>query len=419
MVSLALKNEFKLVCFDLSIYGHHPHYILHLCKGWARQQLQGTLYFVVLPEFLTVHADVVEQCKHLSSIQFVAISASESAALKSRNSGINRNLRNFQEWKLFAKYAKQLQADHALMLYLDTCLLPIAAGLPFPCEFSGIYFRPTFHYHSFSPRPQTWSDRRQSWRDQFILNQALRHPRFSHLFSLDPIAPQYISPPNQRVKVHALADPVDVSYHTATSNNELRQHLGIEDDRTVFLLFGALNGRKGIYQLLQSLEILPHEICQKVCLVLLGEANAQDQQRITTSVKSLRQKKNIQILERYEFVEDAILHQYIGMADVVLALYQKHVGMSGVLMQAALHEKPVLGSDYGLMGELVRRYQLGLAIDSTAPTEIVAGITQYVKAPQAIKIDAQKMNDLVSKNSSTAFAELILSQLSPESRTAK
>ncbi|WP_448603751.1 glycosyltransferase [Thermoleptolyngbya sp.] len=403
------NQDLRLVCFDLSIYGHHPHYILHLCKGWTVRSPLGKLYFVVSPQFLTVHSDVMQQCSQDASVQFVAITEAEQTRLKSRSSGIARNVRNFQEWRLFAEYARLLQADHGLMLYLDTCLLPIAAGLSFPCPFSGIYFRPRFHYYTFSPRPQTWDDRLQAWRDRLILGAALRHPQFRTLFSLDPIAPEHITPP-AHVKVCALADPVDLSQKSVGSGVLLRQQLEIEGDRTVFLLFGALTGRKGIYPLLESLALLPNDVCEKVCLVLLGEANAQDRQRIANSVARLRQQKPIQILERYEFVEDAVLHEYIEMADVVLALYQKHVGMSGILMQAALHKKPVLSSDYGLMGELVRRYELGLAIDSTNPRAIAQGITQYVYTSEKISTNPQKMAQLTSSHTSTAFAECILNE---------
>ncbi|QKD83048.1 glycosyltransferase [Thermoleptolyngbya sichuanensis A183] len=401
--------EFSLVCFDLSIYGHHPHYILHLCKGWTARSPLGTLFFVVSPQFLKVHADVVRQCSQGASVQFVAITEAEQTALKSRSSGIARNLRNFQEWRLFARYAQLLQADHALMLYLDTCLLPMAAGLSFPCPVSGIYFRPTFHYYTFSPRPQTWRDRLQAWRDRLILGAALRHPQFRTLFSLDPIAPGHITPP-PHVKVCALADPVDLAYQSAGSGVELRQQLEIEGDRTVFLLFGALTARKGIYPLLESLELLPDEVCQQVCLILLGEANAGDQPRIARSVSLLRQCKPIQILERYEFVEDSVLHQYIEIADVVLALYQKHVGMSGILMQAALHQKPVLSSDYGLMGELVRQYELGLAIQSEKPGAIANGITHYILQGQEININLHRTHELIANHTSTKFSTSILSE---------
>lgn len=410
MVTQTLERSFNLVCFDLSIYGHHPHYILQLCRGWGETQPAGKLYFVVSPEFLTVHADVVHECNGVSAVEFVAVSHAEYAALKPRRSGIDRNLRNFQEWQLFAQYANQLQADHGVILYLDTCLLPMALGQSFPCPFSGIYFRPTFHYHTFTPQPLTSRDRLQVWREKWILARALRHPQFRTLLSLDPIAPHHIPLPNHRVRAIALADPVDLSQPRLTSQANVRQTLGIEGDRTVFLLFGALTARKGIYPLLQSLEQLPHAIAQNVCLVLLGEASSEVQQRITDSITTLRQRTPLQIITRYEFVDEVELHEHIAMADVVLALYQKHVGMSGILMQAALHQKPVLSSDYGLMGELVRRYELGVAIDSTLPGEIAKGISLYVEAPQTVKVDVQKMNQLVSENSATLFYQTIFQE---------
>lgn len=400
----------RLVCFDLSIYGHHPHYILCLAKGWASRSAPGELIFVVSPQFLAVHSDVVTQCSKLTdSIQFVAITEAEQADLRPKSSGYNRNLRNFQEWRLFARYAKQLRASHGLMLYLDTCLLPIAAGLAFPCPFSGIYFRPTFHYHTFSGHTQTLKDRIQAGRERLILGRALRHPQFRRLLSLDPFAPAHIKPP-KGVTVEPLADPIDTTWQGQTSNPELREQLGIGSDRTVFLLFGALTARKGIYPLLESLDLLSEEVCQKTALVLLGEANPQDQQRIITLVAHLRQQKPLQILERYEFVDEAELHAHIAMADVVLAPYQKHVGMSGIVLQAALHQKPILSPNYGLMGELVNQYGLGLRVESSNSAAIAQGLEQFVETPRQIKIDTNKIAELIYQNSFVKFSEIALNR---------
>lgn len=199
----------KLLLFDLSIYGHHPSYIQYFVEYWSQQKSSESLDIVVSPKFIQVHADVVAQIKNLNAvINFVSITTAEEAALKARNSGINRNIRTFQEWDLLCKYAVDLQASKCLIMYFDTCLLPLAVGKKAPCPFSGIYFRPTFHYPEFQDYLPTPKSRWQQWKEKFILKRVLRHPLLQTLFCLDPFAIQHINNLYHKAKAIHLPDPV-------------------------------------------------------------------------------------------------------------------------------------------------------------------------------------------------------------------
>lgn len=177
-VSLILNNsgknsEYKLLLFDLSIYGHHSNYIQHFIKYWHEQKSQVHLDIVVSPEFMKVHADVVTATTYSQKIRYVLIATTEATALKAGNSSANRNIRAFQEWNLLHKYATLLQANKCLIIYFDTCLLPLALGIKPPCPFSGIYFRPTFHYSEFSNYLPSRKNYLQQWREKFILSSTL------------------------------------------------------------------------------------------------------------------------------------------------------------------------------------------------------------------------------------------------------
>ena len=47
---------------------------------------------------------------------------------------------------MFNKYASQLRPHQALLMHLDPCLLPVSLHGDAQSAFSGIYFKPTFHY---------------------------------------------------------------------------------------------------------------------------------------------------------------------------------------------------------------------------------------------------------------------------------
>jgi glycosyltransferase involved in cell wall biosynthesis len=177
------------------------------------------------------------------------------------------------------------------------------------------------------------------------------------------------------------------------------------------LLFGGVDGRKGIYQLLDAIQLLPMEVCKHFCLLLVGQPHPTDHVNIHQQITTLCENRQLQAIEHYDFIPEADVPTYFQLADVILATYQRHVGMSGILLLAAAAGKPVLSSDYGLMGELTRRYQLGLAVDSNQPTEIAKALTMLLSAsPQAIA-NPDQMKLFAEQNSIELYARTIFQHL--------
>lgn len=401
-----------LMLFDLSIRGHHPSYIRHLIQYWQAQELRGRLVIVVSPEFLQEHAEVVALAalEPQSTVKFVAIQAAEAEALRSRKSALNRMIRALQEWRLLATYAARLEASHCLVMYFDTYQLPLALQRPFPCPVSSIYFRPTFHYPTLTRTTPNWKEQLQQWREKWVMRQVMHHRRLDTLFSLDPFVIPHLRQLSHQTQAVHLPDPVEVAAPVALSQVEaLRQHLGIEAGRRVLLLFGALTERKGVFPLLEALAELPPDCCQQICLLLVGESKIAAQ--IDAQLVKLRQAQPLQAIAHYQFVPEAAVQVYFHLADLVLAPYQRHVGMSGILLQAAAARKPVLSSDYGLMGAMVHRYGLGLAVDATRPAAIAEGICRFLRAAPGTVGDRDRMQALAEENSAHRFAQVVFEHL--------
>jgi glycosyltransferase involved in cell wall biosynthesis len=417
----SIRNSPRLMLFDLALGGHHGNYIQHLID-WAYQQgFRGMLDIVVLPQFAEIHQDVVAAIDRAKQpqikIELVVISAAEATGLSSRDSGMSRARRNWQEWQLFCKYAEALQTTHALIMYLDTCELPLAIGLRSPCPFSGIYFRPTFHYQMFTNYQPNFKDKRQQWRERLTWARILNHPQLKTLFCLDPFAVTALSSKPQHAKVVHLADPVQPYQSVSSDLTTLKAQLGIAVDRRVFLLFGGLDERKGIYQLLEAIQLLSPELCEHMCLLLVGGTNPAQQVTIHQKIAAICQTQPLQVIEHYEFIPEADVPSYFQLADVILAPYQRHVGMSGILLLAAAAGKPVLSSDYGLMGELAQKYQLGLVVDSTKPAEIAKALATLLLIPPQTISNPSQMKLLVEQNSIERYVNTIFQNLSIEQLT--
>jgi glycosyltransferase involved in cell wall biosynthesis len=445
----------RIMLFDLDYRGHHAGYLQHLICYWRDHHLPGSLDLLVSQTFLEKHSQIValgtnwpdDSGRH-HAIRFTAITDREQAALvesaELEYSFSGRIRRAFQEWQLLQKYTRQLGTTHCLIMYLDTVLLRLALGSKLPCPFSCIYFRPIFHYAQFANYRPAGKERLWQWRDRLCLTRFLGSPQLHSLFCLDPLAidpinqlaaqsrralpnslPNSLSNPLPKAlpnplpkalpKAQYLPDPVQVASQPEVDAATLRQTLEIWPDRKVCLLFGVLSERKGTHQLLAAIEKLSPDLCQQLCFLLIGPSPSDQQQWLAARVAQITTFRPVQIIYRHSFVADHNVQPYFQLADLVLAPYQRHIGMSAILVRAAAAQKPVLSADFGLMGEITRRHQLGLTVDATDPDAIAHALSQFVTAPIAQLASVTQMQQFAAQNRAERFASQIFQQiLSPE-----
>lgn len=407
------KCDRTIMLFELSVGGHYATYILHLINYWRKHALPGRLEIVVSPMFYQQHADVVDiglSCEQ-KNINFVAISADEEAVLTPRKSPVHRAHRAFQQWQLLCKYARLLKATQCLIMYVDTFQSPLAFNLKSPCPVSGIYFRPTFHYGEFANNALSRKEKLQQWREKVVVPRVLQHSHLQTLFCLDPFAVKHMNQFFSKAKSLYLPDPVQDYYHSKAEIEKLKTDSGIETGRQVFLLFGALNERKGIHQLLQAASLLPPHLCQKMCLMLVGSISSQDKSLVERAIADVTASQPLQIITRDQYIPDQEIQPYLAIADVILAPYQRHVGMSSILVRAAAAQKPVLSSDYGLMGEIARRYRLGVTVDTTKPEAIAQGLSQFILESPEQLCDHEQMKLFAEQNTAEKFASTIFQNI--------
>ena len=367
------RQEFKLMLFELAVGGHYPGYIMHLVRYWCENNLAGSLDIVVLPEFLTRHTDVVNLASayRVDNVNFIAITSKELESLSPRDSGFSRARRSFEEWQLIYKYAEKLKPEHCLIAFFDTRQYPLALHAQLPCPFSSIYFRPTFHYENFANGVVSWRERLQRWREVFLISRIMQHRQLQTLFCLDPFVVKHLARFNGKVKSVFLPDPVRTYDSYQPEPEALKNSLGIEPNRQIYLLFGGLSGRKGICQLLEATTLLTSDLGHKLCILLVGpmgeDTRLQNKLKMNHYIEQITRSQDVQIVVEDRFVPDREIQSYFQMADVILAPHQRHVGMSANLVRAATAQKPVLSSNYGLMGQIARKYELGLTVDSTVP----------------------------------------------------
>ncbi len=387
---------------ELETQGHHPSYVRNFAKTWLEYEIPGDLEFLVTRNFFQLHPDVVEYVQSLANhgIRIHSLTQSEEVRMESIF-----YLRYFHGWKLYCQYAKSLQCDHGLLMYSDFFQLPMLLSQRSPCPFSIIYFRPTYHYKKLSNYQPSWKEKFRATRKKWLMARILKLSKLVRVYSLDTLAIDYMK---QHFKTNAsiefLPDSFAIAPVSTVCVDSLRSELGIDKSRMIFCLAGVLDRRKGVRELLEAAMAIPESEGKRTCVLLVGKLQPNQEQEILALLKQMKQSSAIQVLLHNEFVPDTEIQKYYELSDVILTTYQKHMGSSSALIRAALAKRPVLSSDYGLMGDVVRRRQLGLTIDTTQPEEIVRGITAFLDDRPECTLNQQSATEIVQENSSARLA---------------
>ena len=406
---LAAQSGKRVVVFDLELGGHHASYIQYLIEYWCENELDGQLLVVVAPEFTQMHARVValtSRCKR-ENVQFVPVD--DDAFTKTRQKSWLRTVSG--EWKLLVKCCRQLEATHCLVMHYDRYQLPLALDRAFPCPISGIYFRPTFHYSRFSNHEFSLSDGLRAWRHKLLLRRNLGGASLRYLFCLDPYVIGHIEGLRTANSAVYLPDPVKTYEDDECLGRALRDSLALSRNRKVFLLFGSLARRKGIFQLLDALFLLPRTAVESLCLMLVGQIRVAETDALEARIAEARESLPLSIFRQHEFLPERSIQSYFHAADVVLAPYQRHTGMSGIMVRAAAAGKPILAPTYGLVGELVCRRALGLTVDTTKPTEIARGLEVLIGFPANRLFDRDSALQFAREHMPDQFARTLLDRL--------
>ncbi|BAU66621.1 putative N-acetylglucosaminyltransferase [Stanieria sp. NIES-3757] len=413
------KNANKFLLFELNPGGHHPGYLQHLVKYWCAQKFSGHLDVLISRKFAQRHPQIVALGNNNPRVTFIQITLEEQSELFDSSqleySFRGRIKRAFQEYQILSRYTKVLGTTHCFLMYLDTILLRLAISSNLPCRFSCIYFRPIFHYANF---PNYTSEDREwlwRWRDRVCLPRLLNSPQLDTLFCLDPVVIEDLNRMGKSAKAIHLPDPVQIYNHPESEIQQLKSSLAIEPGRKVFLLFGALSERKGLFKLLDAIATLTPELTQQLCLLLVGPITPRERELLATHLTKL--PNSVQIIRLDRFIPDEEIQPYFQIADVILAPYQRHIGMSAILVRAATAQKPVLASDFGLMGEITRRYKLGLTVDSTIPSQIAEGLCRFLQTSPEALCNRSKMSQFAQTNRAELFAGKIFNCLTKSKPT--
>ena len=399
--------ERRLVVLEPDTEGHPREWLRHLIGFTAGM---GAGYRV----WLVVASDV---CRDLASelatqstgrVQILPLTDRERKLCTHRWLVVS----GFARWWTMRRYLRLVGAEAGHFLSIDHVSLPLALGFGAAGRrLGGILFRPSVHYPALGSRRTRWRERLRDARKAALYQLMLLNDAVRVVLTLDPYFPAYAA--HRYVhgdKIRAVPDPAHPSVNDTAEEGRLAGMAPAE--RMVFLLFGYLTERKGVLALMQALRLLSPEVAAKVAVVLAGKVEP----AIRAELQDLRRRVVVEQPDLWLHLEDrrvssGELDALVRRSDVVLAPYQRFVGSSGVLLWAARLGKPILTQDFGLLGRLVKDYQLGLAADCGDPAMLAAAMARFVHSGARAFISEPAAHDFVCARTPQRFAEMVFESL--------
>lgn len=179
----------------------------------------------------------------------------------------------------------------------------------------------------------------------------------------------------------------------------IRKIYQISESQILLVQYGGLSRIKGTIEILKALLLLAPQQRSRFAIILAGKVDASCRTEIYDLIKRLKSTMNITLKD--EFCTYKFIGALCKVANYVMLPYLKNEGSSGCLGIAAQFNIPVISTNKNLLGKLIRRNKLGIALDDVS----AKGLSQILmKLPQQYYID----NSLyIKKNSVEAFQSTI------------
>ena len=292
-----------------------------------------------------------------------------------------------REVALLEQVEREARADHLLHLHADAVLPRLVLHRPFKTPVSVLLFYPRAHYPQAFNTPLTRAEHAKAIAKEAVV-AAWRRRRDAHaLITLDeeaarrwgggPGAPAYWAP----------EPPVP---HLDAPQS------GAERDGCV--LYGALAERKGIDLLANAVALNGRPLHIKIA----GEPSPDFLPELERHIERMRRSgAEVDLRPRRHGELEGLRTLASGRCAVLP--YPRHDGMSRVLVEACSVGTPLIVHSRGLLGHLVRRYGLGVAVDCTDPHALRAAIFEFAGDRDVTSVYSDALARFASRFSAERF----------------
>ena len=356
----------KVLIHETEISGHRLEYIHHLYIKAV--EYPDTEFIFALPNEFEEVKDKLEW-KEASNIQFYLFPKDISKMNKLKDS--------YNKSKRLKTIISQFNIDSVFLISLMQFLPMLPFLISNNVKVSGIIY--TIYLYR-------WKDSSFIGKLQDGLKYLLfaRMSVFKNVFMLnDAASARWLNYKFKTDKFKHLPDPFVPIPNEDIKN--IRQELGIKEDKKMFIHFGGLSRVKGTIEILDAISLIDSEQLNKLSFVFAGKVYDDIKNEFYTKVKALEDRVQIIVIDK--FCEFSFLGSLCFSTDYILIPYKRTSNSSGLIGYAAQFGKPVIAPNERLLGKLVRKYGLGITIKDTKPETIA----------EMIKESITKNNEVISK----------------------
>jgi glycosyltransferase involved in cell wall biosynthesis len=362
----------RILITDLNIKldGHKFGYVSNLLKYMEALSTENE-YFILIN-----HSKEFKLASLKSNIKILTTTEEQQTVILSQKHYFQKSA---EEWKIINNECLKNQIHHLVLMELDPYQIEIGKKKT-SFSIAGIWFRPYARMQKEGPGLKNqivfW---RTILQKKLTIKWALLNKNLKKVFILnDEAMPNWLD--SQRF--FYLPDPY--FEYKIIDNFDFRARYNIPKDNLILLQFGNMDERKNNENILAALNNIEEDLALKISLIIVGKFKEGYLEKIKNLIPY---NSKYQTIIKDEFVSDEEMESTFIQSDVILRMNINFFGSSGIVGQAANHNKPCIVSDSGVMAEQVEKYRLGKIIDPYDINAIKETIIYYLQNPSSRKID--------------------------------
>ena len=353
---MANRNVKKTLIFKTSLAGHRLEYVHHIYEEACKRE-EEEFVFALPDSFSSLKQNFAwEECGH---IRIEILDDKELQPIHNAKGRLGRAKRSVE---LLRKYVKIEQPSHVLLIMLMSYMPYLALMKWHGVKISGIIYS-IYLYETSSFIRQlvnrffyTLFAKRKCFGKLFILNDEQSARKLNSLYKTE--------------KFSYLPDPIPTINKEEVKN--IRIDLGICPNDRMFLHFGGLTKRKGTLLILDAISIMKEEELKDKVFVFAGVVGSDIKESFYTKIKQL--KERVRIIVYDEFCSYSLINNLSESCDVILIPYSNTSQSSGAIGYASFFNKPVIGPSKGLIGGLIKEYNMGMQLETISADSIKGAI---------------------------------------------
>lgn len=374
-------KEKRILVFETHVGegGHHLEYLNHLYKKAV--STSDTSFVFVVPEQFE-KTKVRFEWPQCNNVTFDYINDNRVSELR-QYSGLKYC---YLVSKLAKYYINKHKANEVFLISLINFVLFLPYMISRKAQISGILY----YVYLYDWVKLGWKKRIEQILMFLVMT---RKKNFGKLYVLnDSSAVAYLNKLYKTDRFSYIPDPVAFS---DLPNGSSTSHMSLPQDTKVFLQCGMMSGRKMTLQILEMIMALPEE--EKLFFLFTGKIQNDIKEKFYHLYPIAKEKHNIFVKDCHLSYEE--MSYFLNISDCVFILYDNAAQSSGFLGHAALHRKPVIAYNEGMIGKLVRKYHLGFTVSGEGPENLSHDIQKIANKPYKVSdlyIKTHRISDFTS-----------------------